>query len=109
VKFLIDSMFPPEVGDLFAAAGHDPTNPTRLGANLLDDELIAVAAREGRVIVTENAQDFADVRTCTVLFVLKVWWPHASLAQRLAASVDRWSLANPQPGPWPHWLPSDLR
>ena len=72
MKFLIDSMLPPETADLLDAAGHDATTPVRLGAhNLPDDVLIELATAERRVIVTENAGDFAPVTTCPVLFVAR--------------------------------------
>jgi hypothetical protein len=110
LKFLIDSMLPPEVAQVLDAAGHDATTPARLGAhNLPDEVLIELAAAEGRVIVTENASDFAGVTTCPVLFVRKAWWPAESLGPRLGAALDRWAAGNRQPGPWPHWLPAELR
>lgn len=103
-------MLPPEVAELLNAAGHDATTPLRLGAhNLPDDALVQAAAGQERVIVTENASDFAAVDACPVLFVLKSWWPSRSLAPRLAAALDRWAKANPAPGKWPHWLPATLR
>jgi hypothetical protein len=110
LKFLIDSMLPPETVEHLGVAGHDATTPALLGAhNLPDDVLIALATAERRVIVTENASDFASVTTCPVLFVRKSWWPAESLAPRLAAGLDRWASANRQPGPWPHWLSAELR
>jgi hypothetical protein len=110
LRFLIDSMLPPETVEHLDAAGHDATTQARLGAhNLPDEVLIGLATAEGRVIVTENASDFASVTTCPVLFVRKAWWPPESLATRLAAALDRWASANQKPGPWPHWLPAELR
>jgi hypothetical protein len=110
LKFLVDSLLPPETADLPSAAGHDGTTPARLGAhNLPDEVLIELAAGEGRVIVTENASDFAGTTTCPVLLVRKAWWPSDSLAPKLAAALDRWASANPHPGPWPHWLLGELR
>jgi hypothetical protein len=61
------------------------------------------------VIVTENASDFAQLTSCPVLFVRKVWWPASSLVVRLGKALDGWAARNPEPGTWPHWLPSDLR
>ncbi|MGH2884529.1 MAG: DUF5615 family PIN-like protein, partial [Solirubrobacteraceae bacterium] len=108
--FLIDSMLPPRVADLLRAAGHDATTPARLGAhNLPDDVLVQLAAAEGRVIVTENASDFAPVTACPVLLVRKAWWPAASLAEALAGALDRWAKANADPGHWAHWLSAELR
>jgi hypothetical protein len=110
LNFLIDSMLPPSTAALLDGLGHDATTPTQLGAhNLADETLVQLATAEHRVIVTENANDFAAVTDCTVLFVRKSWWPTASLAPRLAAALDRWANANPEPGPWPHWLPAGHR
>jgi hypothetical protein len=110
LKFLIDSMLPPQTADLLNAAGHDATTPSQLGApNLPDEILIQFAATDGRVIVTENASDFAAVSTCAVLLIRKSWWLSESLSSKLAAALDRWASANREPGPWPHWLPVELR
>jgi hypothetical protein len=106
VRFLIDSMLPPRVADDLAEAGHDAVLG---GHHLPDDALIQLAAAERRVIVTENASDFAYVTTCPVLFVRKSWWPEEVMATRLAEAIDRWASANPAPGSWPHWLSMDLR
>src|SRR5438270_9720298 len=103
-------MLPPAVVELLDAAGHDATTPALLGAhNLPDETLVQLAASDGRVIVTENASDFANVTTCVVLLVRKSWWPMASVSTKLAAALDRWAAANPDPGAFPHWLPVDLR
>ncbi len=109
MKFLIDAMLPPKVADELNAAGHDAVTPEGLGAhNLPDDVLVQIATADNRVIVTENASDFAHVSTCPVLFVRKSWWPSPSLASKLGHALDRWAAAYPDPGPWPHWLPAQL-
>ena len=54
-------------------------------------------------------RDFAAVTSCPILLVRKSWWPTASLAASLAAALDRWATAHPDPGPWAHWLPANLR
>lgn len=110
MKFLIDSMLPPNTADRLAAAGHDATTPLQLGAhNLPDETLISLAAADHRVIVTENASDFATVGVCPVLLIRKSWWPQGSLASNLADALNRWADMNEQPGSWAHWLPADLR
>lgn len=110
MRFLIDSMLPPAVSDTLNAAWHDATTPLRLGVhNLADDVLVQIATGDGRVIVTENASDFAHVTTCPVLFVLKAWWPSRALPVRLGAALMRWRESNPDPGTWAHWLPAELR
>lgn len=110
MRFLIDAMLPPAVAELLNAAGHDATTPLQLGAHTLpDDVLVELAAEENRVIVTENASDFAGVTACPVLFVRKSWWPSPSLVPKLAEALVRWAVADPEPGSWPHWLPADFR
>jgi uncharacterized protein with PIN domain len=110
LKFLVDSMLPPDTAELLAAAGHDARTPAQLGGdNLPDNTLIALAAADHRVIVTENASDFAAVVVCPVLLVRKSWWPQRSLASKLSDALDRWASVNEQPGNWAHWLPADLR
>ena len=103
-------MLPPRVADLLEVAGHDAPTPTQLGAhNLPDDVLVQLAAADDRVIVTENASDFAAITACPVLLVRKAWWPVASLAETLTGALDRWAKANAEPGRWGHWLPDELR
>lgn len=110
MKFLINPMLPPGAADRLSALGHDATTPAGLGAhNLPDDVLVELAAAQDRVIVTENASDFASVTACPVLLVLKAWWPSASLTANLANALDRWAQDNPQSGKWAHWLPAELR
>ena len=110
MKFLIDAMLPPSVTALLDGLGHDAVTPSMLGAhNLPDEVLVPLARAESRVIVTENAGDFAAASDCPVLFVRKSWWPAGSVASKLAPALDRWAKANNEPGPWPHRLPADLR
>ncbi len=110
MRFLIDSMLPPRVAELLGEHGHDATTPTQLGAhNLPDDVLVQLAASEDRVIVTENASDFAATTACPVLLVRKAWWPAWSLAETLAGALHRWAKANAEPGHWAHWLAAELR
>jgi uncharacterized protein with PIN domain len=110
VRFLIDSMLAPGTAEQLSAMGHDATTPAGLGAhNLPDDVLVQLAGDEDRVIVTENASDFARVNACPVLLVLKAWWPAASLTTSLARALDGWAKTNRQPGNWAHWLPAELR
>ena len=110
MRFLIDAMLPPRVAEYLNSKGHDAVSPMDLGAhNLPDDVLIQIATADRRVIVTENASDFAQVTTCPVVFVRKAWWPPQTLAPGLSSALDRWADANPEPGPWGHWLESNLR
>jgi Domain of unknown function (DUF5615) len=110
MRLLVDAMLPPQVADLLKQHGHDSVTPVALGAhNLPDDVLIEAATAERRVIVTENASDFAEVATCPVVLVLKSWWPSEVLAVRLAEALERWAEANPDAGPWAHWLEAEFR
>jgi hypothetical protein len=110
VKFLIDSMFPPDITRHLATRGHEGHRPAELGAhNLSDDVLVGIATAERLVIVTENASDFARVTACPVVLVRKSWWPPQRLAPALASALDRWAVANPDPGPWAHWLDAEFR
>ena len=110
MKFLIDAMLPPGILDYLNTRGHDAVSPAGLGAqDLPDDALIEIATAEQRVIVTENASDFAQVTTCTVLLVRKSWWSRLTLVSAVGAALDAWARGNPTPGPWPHWLPPELR
>jgi uncharacterized protein DUF5615 len=103
-------MVPPDTADRLAASGCDATTPVRLGAhNLPDDTVISLVAADQRVIVTEDASDFASVTVCPALLVRKSWWPRRSLALNVADALDRWANMNQQPGSRAHWLPADLR
>ena len=110
MRFLLDGMLPPQAAERLNAVGHDAVTPAQLGAhNLPDDVLVQIATAEARVIVTENASDFAQVTTCAVLFVRKSWWPAEGLATSLAGALNRWAAAHPDPGSWPHWMELDVR
>jgi Domain of unknown function (DUF5615) len=110
MRFLLDAMFPPQVADLLKQRGDDAVTPGTLGAhNLPDDVLIELATEERRVIVTEIASDFARVATCSVVLILKSWWLSEALAVRLADALNRWAGANPDSGPWAHWLEAEFR
>ncbi len=56
-------MLPPGVAEDLLANGHEAVTPEGLGAqDLSDEQLVDIATAEGRVIVTENASDFAYCR-----------------------------------------------
>ena len=110
MRFLIDAMLPPDICTMLRERGHDAVTPTDLGAhNLPDDTLIEHAGAEDRVIVTENAADFAPTTSCAVLLIRKAWWPSKCMATPLADSVDRWASDHPEPGHWAHWLDATYR
>ena len=110
MKFLIDAMFPPEVVDYLMKAGHDAASPSTLGnRRMTDQQIVSYAASESMVIVTENTKDFAAVKSCPVLFALKVWWPTQALPRKLSEALDLWAKDNPRPGSWFHWLEAKYR
>jgi len=60
VKLLLDEMYPARLGQALRdrgvdAEGVDERSPLR---GLADEELLVVAAREGRALVSENVADF---------------------------------------------------
>lgn len=61
MKFLIDAQLPPRAVGWLAAAGHDAVHTLDLprGNRAADVDVTAVADRDGRVVVTKDA-DFVD-------------------------------------------------
>ena len=110
MKFLVNGMFSPQVAAHLRDAGHVTVTPGDLGAaNLPDEVLIEIATSESWVIVTENAGDFANVTTCSVVLVRKSWWAVGALPVDLTRALTRWGDAHPEPGPWAHWMEADVR
>lgn len=114
MKWLIDEVLPPTTADELAILGHDAISVA--GAQLLgadDAEVFAFAVDEQRIIVTENFADFvalvdewqANDRPCTpVVFVRKsAFASGGSLPSKLAAHLDSWATANPEPYVGIHW------
>ena len=55
MKFLIDMPVTPDAGPHLRAAGHDAIHAVDLGlARSSDDELLAVARREQRIVITAD-------------------------------------------------------
>lgn len=104
MRFLIDEMFPPGTGERLAAAGHDAVHVRDRGVDGRPDPEVAEVARgEDRVLITENLKDFAHERDLVILCVLKSRLPPQGMAERLAALVDGWAIANPCPYMGLHW------
>lgn len=76
-RLLLDEHFSPEIARQLRGRGHDAAaareRPELHG--LADRELLAVAADERRVLVTENVADFAELHRQSVLRGV----PHAGL------------------------------
>lgn len=101
---LIDEMFPPATCPRLVERGHDAVHVRDRGVDTRPDpEVAAVAAREGRALVTENVKDFASERDIVVVCVLKSRLPARGMAEHLAALLDTWAGATPEPFLGLHW------
>ena len=61
MKFLIDNALSPRVADGLRAAGHDAIHVRNIGlANAADEELLELAAADGRIIVSADT-DFGTL------------------------------------------------
>ena len=106
MRFLIDQMFPHATCELLNAKGHDAIHVRDRGVDARPDpEVVAVAAAESRIIVTENIKDFAGEHGVTVLCVVKSRLAPQGMHTHLAALIDRWASANPEPYLGLHWPP----
>jgi predicted nuclease of predicted toxin-antitoxin system len=60
LKLLLDEMYPPVLADSLRAAGIEASTVAELGlAGRPDSDVLAAAAAEGYVLLTENVADFA--------------------------------------------------
>jgi hypothetical protein len=104
--FMVDEMFPSAAAVLLREKyGHDAVHVSEAGLQSAEDAQVAAAARaEGRAVVTENVADFAAEREVVLVFVLKRNLPAGGgQAAALAAVLDRWAHAHPDPYLGPHW------
>src|SRR5688500_16389256 len=108
MRFLIDEMFPPETCKRLANRGHDVVHVKDRGVDARPDpEVAAVAAREGRVLVTENVKDFATEHDIIIVCVLKSRLRQQGMAEHLAQMLDAWATGNPDPYVGVHWPRSE--
>jgi len=88
--------------------GHDAVSVLRIPMAATDDgDVFDHAAEEGRVVVTENFADFADLLaerqnrgapSVPILFVRCDSFPRrGALANHLAQRLHQWAQANPEP------------
>ena len=106
MRFLIDQMFPHATCELLNDRGHDAVHVRHRGVDARPDaEVVAVAAAEERVIVTDNVKDFAGVHGVTILCVLKSWLPPQGMHVHLAELLDKWAMTHPKPYRGLHWPP----
>ena len=108
-------MLPPDTAAELNRRGHDAISVVELGlAGQSDPVVFDRAVAEDRVIVTENAADFAmllerrlrnDEPAVPVVFVRKADLPRrGALPHHLAERLDAWAEANPDLYLGPHWL-----
>lgn len=104
MRFLIDEMFPPMTCARLAERGHDAVHVRDRGIDARPDrEVAAVAVRENRTLVTENVKDFANEHDLAIVCVLKSRLPAKGMGEHLAALLDKWAAANPNPYLGLHW------
>jgi len=101
-------MLPAAAAVELAGRGHDAVSVSDIGmGGAADAELFARAAREGRMVVTENFGDYAilvaqrmsrEVACVPVGFVRRADLPRGgALAVQLARRLHEWATANPEP------------
>lgn len=114
MKWLIDEMLPPATAAQLNERGHDAVSVHEVElAGAEDDEVFEYAVAEDRVVVTENFADYSMLLeerlagqepSVPVVFIHKPDFPQGgALPARLAAHLDPWALANPDPYVGPHW------
>lgn len=104
MRFLIDEMFPPATCPQLAERGHHAVHVRDRGLDAHSDaEVAALAAREERVLVTENVKDFARCDGIVVVCALKSRLRARGMDQDLAAVLDAWARANHEPYVGLHW------
>jgi hypothetical protein len=114
MKWLLDEMLPAVTCRLLVGRGHDAVSVHEVNlAGAEDERVFAFAARERRIIVTENFADYAVLleqrigrgQPCVpVVFVRKSMFPgRGALATRIARRLDDWANAHPEPYIGPHW------
>jgi hypothetical protein len=104
MRFLIDEMFPPGICQLLADRGHDAVHVRDRGVDARPDwEVASLAAREQRVLVTENVKDFAGERDIVIICALKSRLRQRGMADALVRMLDSWAATNPDPYVGLHW------
>jgi hypothetical protein len=108
MRFLIDEMFPPDTCKELASRGHDAVHVRERGVDARPDpEVAAVAAHEGRVLVTENVKDFAAEHGLVIVCVPKSRLRQQRMPEQLAQLLDVWVTANADPYVGLHWPRKD--
>ena len=104
MRFLIDEMFPPMTCQRLAERGHDAVHVRDRGVDARPDaEVSAVAARENRVLVTENVKDLARAEGIVIVCLLKSRLRARAMDEQVAAVLDAWVDSNRDPYRGLHW------
>lgn len=110
MRFLLDEMFPPTTCQHLATRGHDAMHVRDRGLNARPDtEVAALAAREDRVLVTENVKDLARTEGITIVCMLKSRLPAQGMDDHLADVLADWAEDNADPYRGLHWPPAAPR
>jgi predicted nuclease of predicted toxin-antitoxin system len=106
VRFLLDEDLSPVAAETARGLGLDATSVHEIGRRGYGDrEQLEIAAREGRVFVTRNRDDFIRL----TIEAFQTGAPHAGVLivprslpnhhpERLAHAVRRWHADHPAPG-----------
>jgi predicted nuclease of predicted toxin-antitoxin system len=117
LRFVVDEMFGPASAAYLRDAGHDAVHLIDAGLGGSEDaEVLAMAAAQGRAVVTENARDFipllderiaAGHPVCTVIIASKKNLPRdaGAMAHDLAQRLVAWAEDHPKPHKHVYWLP----
>lgn len=114
MRWLLDEMLPPLAAMHLRQRGHDALSVHEVElAGVNDIDVFVWALKERRIVVTENFADYAaiidrrlssDEPCVPVVFVRKSALPSGGgLAAHLAAHLDAWATAHPEPYPGAHW------
>ncbi|HEU5327090.1 MAG: DUF5615 family PIN-like protein [Thermomicrobiales bacterium] len=87
MRFYLDENLPPQVAVLARARGVDAvSNHERGHLGLSDDEVLRLAAKDGRCVVTRNRDDFVQL----TIRCFDNQWPHTGVL------IVPWTLPNDQ-------------
>ncbi len=107
-------MLPPAIASELSRLGHNALSVAEAGlSGAADDAVYAVALAQNRMVVTENASDYAAIvalrlahgQPCVpVVLVRKADHSRGgALAHHLALRLHEWASRNLDPYPGPHW------
>jgi predicted nuclease of predicted toxin-antitoxin system len=89
-KLLLDENVSPIIGDALRAAGHDVSMVASVSPGAPDEDVVALAVAEGRVLVTED-NDFGELAFQQGAYptgLVRIAMPRSLPAQKAARLVD---------------------